>query len=136
MTLNEIFEMEKQTSLALKQFKENVVAAVADAGPIPGVTVPDNTNGLKIAYVNFGAIKENNFSLSPETYIPKVQAELVAQAIHNIPTALQTFEKLRELVAKKSVTVSSGSRKYTIQLNANTVTALEKVLSNTGKEVA
>ena len=46
------------------------------------------------------------------------------------------FEKLRELVVKKSVTVSSGSRKYAIQLNANTVAALERALSNTGKEVA
>lgn len=136
MTLNEIFEMEKQTGLALKQFKADIVASIAGADMLPGITVPENADSLRIAYVSLSTIRNNNLSLSPETYIPRAQADLVEQAIRNIPTALQTFEKLRELAAKKSVTVSSGGCKYTTQLNTNTVAALEKALADTSKEVA
>ena len=135
MTLNQIFEMEKAVQLALKSFKTEVIASVANA-KMPGVTIPKNTNGLKIAYVPLNVIKENKFSLSAETYIQQAQADLVDRAIAPLPTALQTCEMLKTLIDKKSIVRSEGGQKYTVALNTSTISALEKALSSAKVEVA
>ena len=133
MDLKEIFEMEKRTHLALKKFKSDIVSAVAGAEPLPGVTVPEDSNGLNVVYVSIKAVKDTGVSFSPDTYNQKAQADAVERSIRNLTTTIETLKKLKELASKKAVVLSSCGNRYTVKLNSNTLSVLKEALKDFDK---
>ncbi len=124
MTLNQVFEMEKQANIALNKFKRDIVSTIA-AMAMEGVQPMDSLNGVG---VDFGTILQTGGKLSPETYLPLEQAKAVEKALSFCSTIL----KLDELIDRKKVIVGGN----TITLNHKTVAVLRNSIADLDAEVA
>jgi len=85
MTLKEAFELEKKANRALGKFKEELYERIGATDTLEGVQIPANAGTLRIAYVNLGTVLREK-SLSPETYIPAAQADIVRKALASCST--------------------------------------------------
>ena len=135
MTLKEAFELEKQANRALRKFKEELCKRIANADALEGVHIPANAGTLRIAYVDLGTVLREK-SMSPETYIPAAQADIVRKALDSCSTIAELVLRVSRIIQTGSVVLSSNGGKYTYRLNAHTLETLKKSVGNFNAEVA
>lgn len=128
MTLNQVFEMEKQANIALTKFKRDLVSTIAVMA-MEGVQPMDGLNGV---IVDFGTIIQTGGKLSPETYLPLEQAKAVERALSSCSTITSTILKIDELVDRKKVYIGNSG----ITLNHKTVAVLRDSIADLDAEVA
>lgn len=135
MKLKEAFELEKKANRALGKFKEELYERIGATDTLEGVQIPANAGTLRIAYVNLGTVLREK-SLSPETYIPAAQADIVRKALASCSTITDLVLKVSRIIQTGSVVINSNGGKYTYRLNAHTLEVLKKSIENFNVEVA
>lgn len=134
MTLNEAFEMEKNTYRVLKSFKKNLVKRIMEEPCMEGVSVEKNYGG-KVVLVDANVIgREKN--LSPETYIPSEQAEAVNRVLNSCPSVVGTILELNAMVRSGKVTVKASNSSYTVQLNRKTLEIINESIADFNRDIA
>ena len=120
-TVKKALQREVELVMLLSQLKTEIIDAVKEAKPLPGVK-PIGDGKLNCAVVRLNALRENSFNLSAEYYLPSSQADAVKTRISGAKTVTELIARVTDIVETKSVKANGT----TLQLNNSTIEALKK----------
>lgn len=124
MTIKEAFEMEKAVCIALGRLKNTIVSDIRAAGALDGVEVLPGPIPTVIA--SRDAIIQSK-SLSPEEYIPDMQADMVSQALMPCRGVGEVFQKIQGMVSSGCVVLPRRGTAMRVRLNPKTLEVLKAV---------
>ena len=122
---NNVAEARKQEAemdKVLAKLKALIIEEIEAAGPMDGVTI--TSDRLAAGTVSFSALR-SNLNISPSTYLPKAQAEVVRKKLEPKKRVTDVIHTLEQMLEDEYVKLSDGER---VTLNEKTLEAIRKIL--------